>query len=223
MGLNVSKGNMYSWVTHTWNTIKGECPHGCTYCYVKRWGKQKPVRFDESELKTDLGSGNTIFVGSSCDMFADNISDFWILKTLSHMGKFNNKYLLQTKNPNRLLDYVDAAVVSDKCIVCTTIESDSYYPEIMNQSPHPMQRSLAMQEISEVIDTYVTIEPIMDFNLEHMVKMIKRCNPKQVNIGADSGNNNLPEPSKEKLLNLIDELNKFTIIDQKRNLQRLLK
>ena len=34
MSLNESKGNMYSWVTHTWNTIKGECPHGCTYCYA---------------------------------------------------------------------------------------------------------------------------------------------------------------------------------------------
>jgi hypothetical protein len=56
-----------------------------------------------------------------------------------------------------------------------------------------------------------------------MVKMIRRCNPKQVNIGADSGNNHLPEPSKENLLALIDELKKFTIIDQKRNLARLLK
>ena len=47
--LNEAKGNMYSWVTHTWNTVKGECPHGCTYCYMHRWGQQKPVRFDESE------------------------------------------------------------------------------------------------------------------------------------------------------------------------------
>jgi len=85
MPLNVSKGNMYSWITHTWNTVKGECPHGCTYCYMKRWGKQKPVRFDESELNTDLGTGNFIFVGSSCDLFASDIPDKWVKKTLSHM------------------------------------------------------------------------------------------------------------------------------------------
>jgi len=24
--LNEVKGNMYGWVTHTWNTIKGKCP-----------------------------------------------------------------------------------------------------------------------------------------------------------------------------------------------------
>lgn len=221
--LRESKGNMYSFVTHTWNTVKGECPHGCTYCYMKRWGKQKPVRFDELELKTDLGGGNTIFVGSSCDLFAKDIPDFWILRTLSHMEKFDNKYLLQTKNPNRLLDYIDAVVVSDKCTVCTTIESDIYYPEIMKDSPQPMQRSIAMNELSNVISTYVTIEPIMDFNLEHMVNMIKRCKPKQVNIGADSGNNHLPEPSKEKLMELIEALKEFTVIDKKTNLQRLLK
>jgi len=31
MGLNESKGNMYEFVTHTWNAIKGECKHDCTY------------------------------------------------------------------------------------------------------------------------------------------------------------------------------------------------
>ena len=61
MPLNKSTGNMYEFITHTWNTIKGECPHGCSYCYMKRWGKQPPVHFDEKELKTDLGKNNFIF------------------------------------------------------------------------------------------------------------------------------------------------------------------
>lgn len=220
--LQESKGNMYSWVTHTWNTIKGECPHGCVYCYMKRWGKQRPIRFDESEFNTDLGNGNFIFVGSSCDMWAKEIPDFWILKTLSYMEKFNNRYLIQTKNPSRILDFIDACVISDRCVVCTTIESDSFYPNIMMDSPEPMQRSIAMEEISGVVDTYVTIEPIMDFNLYHLIKMIRRCHPKQVNIGADSGNNHLPEPPKDKILDLISALKEFTVIDQKRNLNRLL-
>ncbi len=41
MGLNKSNGNMYEWITHTWNTIKGECYHDCSYCYMKKWGKPK--------------------------------------------------------------------------------------------------------------------------------------------------------------------------------------
>lgn len=222
MGLNISKGNMYEFITHTWNTIKGECFHDCSYCYMKRWGKLKPVRFDEKELKTDLGIGNFIFVGSSCDMFAENIPDEWIKKTLKHMEKFDSKYLLQTKNPTRVLDFIDACVITDKCVICTTIESNKDLLEIKRNSPDVFKRAMAMNELSQIIDTYVTIEPIMDFDMDIMVQLIKDCNAKQINIGADSGHNNLPEPSKEKVLQLVSELQKFTIIHNKSNLQRLL-
>jgi len=30
MSLNISKGNMYEFITHTWNTIKCECNHDCS-------------------------------------------------------------------------------------------------------------------------------------------------------------------------------------------------
>jgi hypothetical protein len=45
----------------------------------------------------------------------------------------------------------------------------------------------------------ITVEPILDFDLDQFVRMIKICEPEQVNIGADSGNNRLPEPSPEKI------------------------
>ena len=32
--LNVAKGNMYGFITHTWNPIKGHCYHQCSYCYM---------------------------------------------------------------------------------------------------------------------------------------------------------------------------------------------
>lgn len=221
MGLNISKGNMYDWITHTWNTVKGKCYHDCTYCYMKRWGHLKDVRFDESELKTDLGSGNFIFVGSSCDMFAQDVPEEWIRKTLAHCDKFDNKYLFQTKNPDRILDFIGTSVISDKSIVCTTIESDYYYNDIMMNSPAPQKRAEAMSEISEVVDTYVTVEPIMDFNLNWLFGYIHMCNPKQVNIGADSGGHNLPEPTSLDIKELIRELEKFTKVKLKPNLKRL--
>lgn len=222
MGLNPSNGNMYDWVTHTWNTIKGECPHLCSYCYMHRWGKQKIVRFDEKELKTDLGSGNFIFVGSSCYMFADDIPDEWIQATLVKCEThWKNKYLFQTKNPERVLTF---GLTSDNYVICTTIETNRWYPEVMKSCPKPQERAMAMNEISSKwMKTYVTIEPIMDFDMQEMVDLITVCNPIQVNIGADSGNNHLPEPSKEKILQLISELEKFTVVKQKSNLKRLLK
>lgn len=223
MGLNISKGNMYDFVTHTWNTVKGSCPHDCSYCYMKRWGKLNPARLDKSEFKTDLGSGNFIFVGSSNDLFAAEHPEEWILETLKHCEKHDNQYLLQSKNPARILDYIDAAVISDKTVICTTIETNRYYPEVMSRCPLVDNRADAMNIISEVVKTYVTIEPIMDFDLPEMIELIKRCNPEQVNIGADSGHNRLPEPSKEKVLELISELSQFTKVKQKANLSRLLK
>lgn len=214
--LNVSKGNMYEFVTHTWNTVKGGCPHGCTYCYMKRWGKQKPVRFDEKELKADLGQGNFIFVGSSCDMWANNIPDKWIFDTLTHCNKFDNQYLFQTKNPRNI-----RRILIPNSVVCVTLETNRHYPEFMINCPSPEERAKEIQLIRHRL--FLTIEPIVDFDLIPFVEMLKECGPEQVNIGADSGNNHLPEPSKDKLLALIDELQKFTVISRKTNLDRLLK
>lgn len=86
-----------------------------------------------------------------------------------------------------------------------------------------MDRSLAMQDLSNLYKTFVTVEPIMKFNLEHFVKMIRRCRPAQVNIGADSGGNNLPESTSDEIFALINELNKFTKVVLKSNLKRIYK
>lgn len=216
MGLNISKGNMYEFVTHTWNIIKGECFHDCTYCYMKRWGKLNPVRFDKKELNTDLGNGNFIFVGSSCDMWAENIPDEWIFATLCHCNKFDNSYLFQTKNPHNI-----RRILVPNSHVCVTLETNRHYPEIMRNCPTPEQRVEQMKLIRHPL--YITIEPIMDFDLPVFIEMLKECEPIQVNIGADSGNHKLPEPPLEKVLELVAELEKFTTIHNKSNLGRLLK
>jgi hypothetical protein len=91
----------------------------------------------------------------------------------------------------------------------------------MQNCPPPFKRALAMYRID--LKKYLTIEPILDFDLNEMIEIVKSVNPIQVNTGADSGNNHLPEPSKDKILVLIKELEKFTIVKQKSNLSRLLK
>jgi len=213
MGLNKSTGNMYEFVTHTWNTVKGKCPHECVYCYMKRWGEQKPVRFDESELKTDLGEGNFIFVGSSCDLFADAIPKKWIHETLFHCRSFTkNKYLLQTKNPRRYHEFY----LPKNFILGTTIETDRYIKQ-MGDTLIPYLRVYYLKQLMH--KKFITIEPIMDFDLNIFADMINSVDPDWVNIGADSGNNNLPEPSKEKIEALIKLLNgKITI---KKNMKRI--
>ena len=212
---------MYDWVTHTWNTMKGECPHGCHYCYMTKWGPQKPLRFSADELKDDLDDGNTIFVGSSCDMFANAIPDEWIVQTLAHCRAFDeNRYLFQSKNPQRIYDFREQLPMD--VIVGTTIESDIRFPE-MGRAPGVVERAYNMRKLKEArFKTMITIEPVMQFNLDDLVKMITDCRPEWVNIGANTNYKvRLEEPSFEKIEGLIERLNGITEVKVKANLKRL--
>ena len=228
MPLNKSKGNMYEWITHTWNPLGGKCPHGCSYCSTNKFYYPNLIekysgepRLIEKELKTNLGSDNFIFVCAQNDLFAESIPMEFIWMVNEHCKKYNNKYLFQTKNPKRLYEFYYKHGLPKQSVICTTIETDKWIPKVMKNSPYPHVRAMSMAQLKE-FDRYVTIEPVMKFNLYWMVSIIKSFNPIQVNIGADSGNSNLPEPNAKQIKELINELEKFTIVKQKNNLNRLL-
>jgi hypothetical protein len=190
---------------------------------MKRWGIQRPVRIEPKELKTDLGKGNFIFLGSSCDMFAQDIEKGWIMDTLTLANRYENQYLIQSKNPVRFHEFLDY-IPADKYTLCTTIETNRHYPAIMNKAPEIPSRVAAMCRLPmQYRDRkMITVEPIMDFDLKDLVYDILCCNPFQVNIGADSGHNNLPEPPAWKIKELIEQLSRYTTVHKKPNLERLL-
>jgi len=206
---------MYEFCSHTWNAIKGKCSHDCSYCYMKIF-PQGELRLDEKEFKTDLGTGNTIFVGSSTDMFADNVPIEWIERVLEYCRKFDNTYIFQTKNPERFKEFEN--FFPDKTIFGTTIETNKA-TLLAKYSEAPINRFY----IRNFKRKFVTIEPIMDFDLVDFIKMIKIVEPEFVNIGADSKNSNLIEPDGKKIKELIESLSKFTEVRIKDNLKRLLK
>lgn len=212
---------MYPWITHTWNTIKGKCPHSCSYCFMNQ-DRLNPIRFDKKELGTDLGQDNFIFVGSSCDMWAERINYGWIIDTLSHCCQYDNRYLFQSKNPARFIHY--KSKLPPKSLLGTTIETNRFYKDIMGKSLPPHERSewLYYAGKDNDIDTMVTIEPIMRFDLIRMTELIQGVSPKWINIGADSKGHNLPEPKPEKILDLIEALKEFTEVKLKPNLNRLI-
>jgi hypothetical protein len=186
---------------------------------MKRFGEQKPIHFDEKELKTCLGRDNFIFVGSSNDMFADGVQRDWVERTLNHCRIQPNSYLFQSKNTYNFTKYFD--VMPEKTVLCTTIETNRYYKDIMGNCKSPQDRACGFRSITKY-KKLVTCEPLMDFDLEQIVELIKMCGAEQVNLGCDSGNNHLPEPSAEKILQLIEELQKFTVIHKKNNLKFIL-
>ena len=216
MGLNKARGNMYDFITHTWNVIKGQCFHDCSYCYMKKWGELNLIHMDDKELKTSLGTGNYIFVGSSNDMWAERVPDIWIKTILAHINKYpENKYMFQSKNPMRFFEY--DKYLPKNCITGTTIETNRIYP-CMGNTPPPDDRAEAMDGRRG----FITIEPILDFDIDPFFAMLKNANPASINIGADTQDNHLPEPPRGKIIELIAELQKFTVVKKKSNLLRLV-
>lgn len=223
MGMNKSTGNMYPWIHYTWNPVKG-CLHMCTYCYVyelaKRYGYSTKPRFDAKEMKTNLGTGNTEFVGSTSDMWGSWVPADWIEQVLDHCSKYNNTYLFQSKNPARFLEFSDKLRSLDSVILGTTLESDIDYN--ISYAPIPEDRAHYMEELSKMgFETMVSIEPIMKFDPINFVRLIKQINPKFVSVGADSKKHGLVEPDAASIQCLIDELRKFTQVKIKSNLRRL--
>jgi len=181
------------------------------------------LRFDEKELKRDakelekMGPGNFIFVGSSCDMWAESIPGEWIAEWLGICYRYpENKYLFQSKNPERFIIAQDW--FSPNMQLATTIETNRDYK--ISNAPSVFVRASTM---SRFINNVITIEPILDFDLKGMINLIQFANPKWVNIGADSKRHNLPEPNWEKVQDLISALKHFTEVKEKSNLSRLKK
>lgn len=218
--LNKQKGNMYNFVTHTWNLIKGICPHNCSYCYMRRWWpKMKAPRLDEKEFKVNPGTGKTIFIGSSIDMNAYPIPGDWRREIVEYISQFDNTCLFQSKNPGMFFK----SIYPDNTILCTTIETNRHYKKIMGDCPEPLNRCDYFRHNILTYRKMITIEPVMDFDLNIMIKWMQDINPMQINIGADSGGNNLPEPSPEKLKEFIRQLGINGLnVHKKVNLKRLL-
>jgi DNA repair photolyase len=224
--------NMYDWVDNTRNFIGGECPHKCSYCYVKSMNypavKERyvgKIRLLESEFKKPLKSksGKPIFVGSCFDMWAKDVPDNMILRALYYLRKFDNQYIFQSKNPYRFVEMI--STISNLDILGTTIETNKTSAGYqLSNTMLIHNRFDAMHDLKYYANrTFITIEPILDFHLDTFADLLRYAKPDFVNIGADSKGHNLPEPSWEKVQELITELKKFTEVKCKSNLDRLKK
>jgi len=187
---------------------------------MKKWGKQPPLHIDEKDLEVDLGTGNFIFVCHTCDMFAEDVPDIWIRQVLNRTRRYNNKYLFQSKNPERFIEYCEA--FPKDVLFGTTIETNRDI--VKSNAPSVTERAkwLRLLSCEHSYETMVTIEPIFDFDLEELIDLIETALPEWVNIGADSKGHNLPEPSKEKVRALIRDLGLYTQVKLKGNLKRII-
>lgn len=224
MPLNKRHGNMYPWVTHTWNPIRGHCPHECVYCYMRGLPVfHKRLRLVYKELKRNLGEGRVIFIGSSTDMWAWRVNPDWIQSVLEYIAAYpKNVYLFQTKNPRRYYHFKDS-LKADNVILGTTIETNRTM-HLYSQAPPPSERASWLSRMAELgYKTMVSIEPVVECDVPVLARLVYGCQPEFVSIGADSKGHGLPEPSPWQLEALIGACSRFTEVRPKDNLKRLYK
>ena len=221
--------HMYPWIDRKRNFIGGRCLHECVYCYVERFKKRwAPVRARysgeprllEQELKKSEGSRHTVFVQDCGDLFAKGIPAEWIVKVLDHLNHYpDNQYLLQNKNPERFSEFI--GFFPPITILGTTLESNKNYP--VSKAPEIQSRVQGIQTMrANSYQVMVSVEPIFDFDLDEFLQQLKQIKQLFISIGADSKGHDLPEPPAEKIEILIYELEKYTEVKRKSNLQRLM-
>jgi hypothetical protein len=109
-------------------------------------------------------------------------------------------------------------------ILGTTIETNRPTPEV-SHAPLPRDRFEAMLWLRKNSPNklFVTVEPILRFDLAELVDWIAALRPDFLNIGADSKNRGLDEPSRAEVVALVAELKRRGVeVREKHNLQRLV-
>lgn len=208
----MNKPNMYKLSVKQYNPFVG-CNHGCIYCgssfqaQQKRWGKKNcpqcynfEPHFHENRLQDSLprtGFMQFIFMCSSGDIAFCKTND--LKKIVDRIkDEFDKTFLLQSKNPKTF----NRIVWPRNVILGTTIETtdDVLYGKTA-KAPKPSQRYRDFLTVNHPTKM-VTIEPVMDFDLNVMIQWITDINPVMVWLGYDSKSNNLSEPELDKVRDL---------------------
>jgi len=176
------------------------------------------IRILDKELSVKYGKDKTIFIEHCNDLFASSVSGDLIASILAHCcGWPKNTYVFQTKNPERYFSWLRD--MPENHILGVTIETNRCMANI-SKAPSPELRVEAMVELPG--RKFVTIEPVLDFDVDVLVDWICAIDPEFLNLGADSKDNYLPEPTVEKISQLVQKLKKLGIdLREKHNLQRL--
>jgi len=151
-------------------------------------------------------------------------SEYWFDRdSIGHNEKSQFKVIMQTKKPQKYFHYFD--LIPQGSWLGTTIETDDdqlYHYLNISKAPHLVGRKVTMEQINKKnFKTFVTIEPIMKFT-KMLIWWMQEIKPDLIFIGCDTGKNNLPEPSRNELIELIEQLKKITTVHVKKNAQCIL-
>jgi uncharacterized Fe-S cluster-containing radical SAM superfamily protein len=193
----------------TWNPFKG-CQFDCTYCVptFKRQAKRQKhncakcyaylPHYHEERL-TKIPATDIVFVCGNADIsfcnpaFTRRIID----RIKQHIERCPGKtYYFQSKQPAYFAQFLSE--FPENVILLTTLETNRD-ESVVSKAPVPSERYRQFKSL-DYPRKAVTIEPIMDFDLEIFADWIRQLRVEYVWLGYNShpGSVALPEPSSEK-------------------------
>ena len=214
---------MFPFITETSSPVKG-CNHHCQYCWfvslatgrLKRYYKNGiSPRVVKGELDRRFKKRQFVFISDMGDLFCSAVPTEWIANVCDAIRESPEaEFLFMTKNPQRYVGV--ASTIPSNVVLGATIESDRNYIAL-SKAPNQSDRLTAMMQLIDTLPNrrFVSIEPILDFNLDTFVEQLKNVRPWAVAVGYDNYGWKLPEPSRERTDALISELGKFTIVYEK--------
>jgi DNA repair photolyase len=203
---------MFPFITCTWNPIVG-CPHNCRYCWAKSYAERLKLygesflvsQFFPDRLLQRFNHDDYVFVSDMGDAWAKTVPYEWQLKLNCNIEKSPKAtFLFQTKNPNGYVKfYHKHGLFPDNCLLGVTLETNRSTAE-WSFAPKPVTRVKNLRILPQ--RTFVSIEPIMDFDLLPFYRQIQSLEPEMIAVGYDNYHHHLPEPSLDKTMKLIDKL-----------------
>ncbi len=196
------------------------CSYFCTFCAFRTSLRRSPCEkcrafephahmevLDRTPPKTK--NGEFITIGLTGDISFMDVADFY--HVMEYCRKWKDRtFLIQSKNPAcflRFREHISPLRFPDNVILGTTTETNRIEKyDTISKAPSPVQRFEAMLKITSKI--FITIEPILDFDMGIFTNWIKILSPNFCYIGYDSHpkRNKLPEPSLNKTHALIVDL-----------------
>ncbi len=219
---------MFRTITRTWNPYCGclyECYHGGCWArnlaleklnHLPRYSDDFKPKLVESELTKRFSPDEFVAVSLMGDIsFATTEEISRILDRIKQFPLTN--FLIQSKNPRQYWAW--NVTFPPNIYLATTIETNRDYG--LTKAPSSIERFYYIQDYPHT-PKFLSIEPIMDFDLDILSGWVSQINPEIIEIGCDNYNNHLPEPSWEKVEALLERL-KDTCpkVIEKQGLERL--
>jgi len=201
---------MFPFITRTHNPIGGGhvlrqdgsisgC-YNCTYCWASsmknryKWAKYLgEYRWIDKEFLVRYNQDDFTFV---CDMIdIGRLPTPLLIEFFNWLSDQPGKILTLTKNPKIYAQlYTRGIEISKNIYLGATVESNENYPSI-SKAPNQFDRLYWMNTLSMLAEfenrLFISIEPVLDFDLKTFETDIYRIKPWAVAIGYDNYNNGL--------------------------------